>query len=56
MKGKVEKTGSWFTYHTKKIGTMRLQQGEETVVLTSGSQTEQGSMFDVRAIKLVLAK
>lgn len=56
MKGKVEKTGSWFTYHTKKIGTMRLQQGEETVVLTSGSQTEQGSMFDVRAIKLVLVK
>ncbi|MBX2923523.1 MAG: hypothetical protein KF746_15080 [Chitinophagaceae bacterium] len=56
IKGRVEKTGSWFTYRTKKIGTIRLQQGTETIVLKSSSGTEQGSMFDVREIKLVPAK
>ena len=56
IKGRVDKTGSWFTYHTKKIGSIRLQQGEETFVLKSGSHTEQGSMFDVRELRLVPVK
>lgn len=56
IKGRVEKTGSWFTYHTKKIGSMGLQQGTVTVVLKSGSTREEGSMFDVSEVRLMPAK
>lgn len=56
IKGRVDKTGSWFTYAVKKIGSVRLKTGEMTVVLKSGSAKEDGSMFDVRAVKLVPAK
>ncbi len=56
IKGRVNKTGSWFTYATKKIGTLRLKEGEETVVLKSGSVTQEGSMFDVRDVKLIPVK
>jgi hypothetical protein len=53
IRSKVRKTGSWFTYHTKKIGALRLTEGIETFVLKSGSGKEEGSMFDVREIRLV---
>lgn len=56
IRGRVDKTGSWFTYAVKKIGSVRLKTGEMTVVLKSGSAKEDGSMFDVRAVKLVPAK
>lgn len=56
IKGRVDKTGSWFTYAVKKIGSVRLKAGEMTVVLKSGSAKEDGSIFDVRAVKLVPAK
>jgi hypothetical protein len=56
IKARVGKTGSWFTYHTKKIGALRLREGIETFVLKSGSGKEDGSMFDVREIRLVPVK
>ncbi|MCD2422473.1 hypothetical protein LQ567_06840 [Niabella pedocola] len=56
IKGKVDKTGSWFTYRTKKIGALQLPKGTTTIVLKSGAATEQGSMFDVRAVRLVPVK
>ncbi len=56
VKARVEKTGSWFTYYTKKIGAIRLKEGIETIVLKSGSGKEEGSMFDVREIRLVPVK
>lgn len=56
IKSKVGKTGSWFTYHTKKIGTLRLTEGIQTFVLKSGPGKQEGSMFDVREIRLVPAR
>lgn len=56
LKGKVGKTGSWFTYHTKKIGTLQMEQGIADFVLKSGSSTEKGSMFDVSEVVLAPAK
>lgn len=53
LKGKVGKTGSWFTYKTEKIGTVHLSKGIHPFVLESGSKREKGSMFDVREIKLI---
>lgn len=56
VKGRVEKTGSWFTYHTQKMGSLLLKQGKETFILKSAVNTIEGSMFDVREIRLVPAK
>lgn len=56
IKNRVEKTGSWFTFRTKRIGTLRLKQGKETMVLKSGDTREKGPMFDLRRITLVPVK
>lgn len=56
LKGKTDKTGSWFTYKTKKIGTIRLSAGELDFTLGSGSGKESGSVFDLREVKLVPVK
>ena len=53
LKGIVDPTGSWFTYKTKKIGTLRLKKGALRFILKSGATGEQNSMFDLRAVKLV---
>lgn len=55
LKGKVDKTGSWFTYKTEKIGTVRLPEGVQKFTLKSGAKTEEGSMFDLSQVKLVPA-
>jgi hypothetical protein len=56
LKGKVDKTGSWFTYKTKKIGTVRLPGGVQKFTLRSGAKKEEGSIFDLREVKLVPAR
>lgn len=56
IKGKVDKTGSWYTYRTKKIGALRLQPGTTTLVLQSGAAADTGSMFDLRELRLVPVK
>lgn len=56
VKGKVGKTGSWFTYRTEKIGTVRLSAGTQKFVLKSNSKSEKGAMFDLREVKLVPVK
>ncbi len=56
IKGKVEKTGSWFTYRTKKVGSIGLKPGTATVVLKSGADREEGSMFDVSEVLLMPVK
>lgn len=55
LKGTVEKAGSWFTYKTKKIGTVHLRKGTKNFVLKSGAKNEEGSMFDLKEVKLVPA-
>jgi len=56
IKGKVDQTGSWFTYRTKKVGSLQLQQGTIPIVLKSAVAAQEGSMFDVRALRLVPVK
>ncbi|MCF3108764.1 hypothetical protein LL912_08235 [Niabella sp. CC-SYL272] len=56
IKSKVDKTGSWFTYRTKKIGSLQFLKGITSIVLQSGASNEKGSMFDVRALRLVPVK
>lgn len=52
----VEKTGSWFTYKNKKVGSIRLSSGIHTISLKSNSRKETGSMFDLREVTLIPAR
>jgi hypothetical protein len=56
IKGKIGKTGSWFTYRTEKIGTMHLNAGVQKMVFRSNSKSQKGAMLDLREMKLVLSK
>lgn len=56
IKGKIGKTGSWFTYRTQKIGSLHLSTGIQKMIFKSNSTSQQGSMLDLREVKLVLAK
>lgn len=53
LTGKVEKSGSWFTFEIMNVGSIYLEEGIQKIVLKSESKVEKGSMFDVRKIKLV---
>lgn len=54
--GKVEKTGSWFTYRKEKIGTIQLAEGTQKLVFRPGSDSEKGALMDLREITLVLTR
>lgn len=56
LTGKVEKTGSWFTYKNKKVGSIRLAAGTQQVVLQSNAKRQKGSIFDLREVRLVPAQ
>ena len=56
LKGKVGKTGSWFTYKREKIGSVRLPTGSHKVVFMPASKTNKGALLDLRSISLVLVK
>jgi hypothetical protein len=56
LTGKVETTGSWYTYKTKKVGSIRLSSGTQNVTLKSNAKKENGSIFDLREVRLVPAK
>ena len=56
LKAQTDKTGSWFTYKTKKAGTLRLPAGTVDFVLGADSGKESGSVFDLREVRLVPVK
>jgi hypothetical protein len=56
IKGKIGKTGSWFTYRTEKIGTLHLNAGTQKMVFASNATSQKGAMLDLREVKLVFVK
>jgi hypothetical protein len=52
IKGKLGKTGSWFTYRNEKIGTISLLPGRQKMVFQSNSSSEKGAMLDLRHLTL----
>ncbi|WP_018616956.1 neutral/alkaline non-lysosomal ceramidase N-terminal domain-containing protein [Segetibacter koreensis] len=56
LKGKIGKTGSWFTYKKEKIGTIQLPAGPHKMVFRSNSDSAKGAMLDLRRIVLVPVK
>lgn len=53
MKGKVARTGSWFTYRKEKIGTLQLSAGKHTVIFKAAPGAPKGALLDLREITLV---
>lgn len=56
LKGKINKTGSWFTYRIKKIGVIKLSAGVQKMVFKSGSGSRKGAMLDLAEVTLIPAK
>lgn len=56
LKGKIGKTGSWFTYRKEKIGTVTLQAGTHKMIFKSNSKSEKGAMLDLRQVILLPVK
>ena len=56
VKGRVGKTGSWFTYRKEKIGRISLSAGSHKVVFRPASVSQKGALLDLREIILVRVK
>ena len=56
VKGRLDKTGSWYTYATKKIGAINLLAGDQTMVFKSNASSEKGAMLDLARISLIPVK
>ncbi len=56
LRGKVNKTGSWFTYTRKKIGVINLSAGVQKMVFKSNSASDKGAMLDLADVTLILVK
>ena len=56
IRGKVGRTGSWFTYRNEKIGSIRLSAGNHKLVFRAGKQSVKGALLDLRSLKLVPVK
>jgi hypothetical protein len=56
LKGKVNKTGSWFTYARKKIGVLNLSSGVQKMIFKSNSASEKGAILDLAEVTLAPVK
>jgi hypothetical protein len=52
----VQQTGSWFTYRTEKIGSIRLDAGNQKIVFRPDIKSPKGALLDLRTLKLVKVK
>jgi neutral ceramidase len=53
LKGKIGKTGSWFTYRKERIGTISLTKGVKKMVFKSNPNSAKGAVLDLRQVVLV---
>lgn len=54
LEGSVGKSGSWETYKTEKIGTLRLESGPQILTFKSKREFDKdGGLLDLRMLKLV---
>ncbi len=54
--GIVGSTGSWETFLTAKVGTIKLVEGTQDIVFKPAVKFENGSLLDLRQLKLVPEK
>jgi hypothetical protein len=57
LAGVVEKSGSWETYKSKNIGSIKLDAGPEKIVFKSKKEfSKEGALLDLSNLKLVKKK
>lgn len=56
LKGKIGRSGSWFTYRKERIGTLNLTAGVHDFVFSSASGKEKGAMLDFAELILMPVK
>ena len=56
LNGRIGRTGSWFTYRKEKIGTLRLEEGNQKIVFRPGADSPKGALLDLREMILVPVK
>mgnify|MGYP006140761823 CR=1 FL=1 len=56
LKGKIEKSGSWFTYRKEKIGSLQLPAGKHRIVFRPADKSKKGALLDLRELTLVRVK
>ncbi|MGC1244465.1 MAG: neutral/alkaline non-lysosomal ceramidase N-terminal domain-containing protein [Chryseosolibacter sp.] len=56
LKGKIAKSGSWFTYRKEKIGRIQLVAGKHKIVFRPADKSRKGALLDLREITLVPVK
>ena len=56
LKGKIEKSGSWFTYRKEKIGSIQLPAGKHRIVFRPADKSRKGALLDLRELTLVRVK
>jgi hypothetical protein len=56
VKGRVGKTGSWFTYRMENIGSIRLDAGKQKIIFRPDVRSPKGALLDLRTLKLVKVK
>jgi neutral ceramidase len=56
VKGRVGKTGSWFTYSKRKVGVINLSAGQQKMVFKSNAKSEKGAMLDLAEVTLIYVK
>lgn len=54
LTGKVGKSGSWETFKTENVGTLKLENGFQNIVFKSAKEfNKEGALLDLRSLKFV---
>ncbi len=56
LTGKVAPSGSWETFKTEPIGTVKLEAGIQNITFKSNQHFDKGAILDLREIRLTLLK
>ena len=56
LTGTIDRSGSWETFKSKNIGTIKLRRGRQKIVFKSNKPSVDAGMLDLREIKLSLVK
>lgn len=54
LTGTIDKSGSWETFKTKSLGSIKLKSGIQKIVFRSNKHFEKGALLDLRELRLKL--
>ncbi|MDO8994971.1 MAG: neutral/alkaline non-lysosomal ceramidase N-terminal domain-containing protein, partial [Daejeonella sp.] len=54
--GTIDPSGSWETFKSKNIGSIKLKTGRQKIIFKSNKPSDKGALLDLREIKLRIVK